>query len=147
MLIIMAKLREFSESLPMLLLKAREQALRRFRPLLCDRGLTEQQWRVLRALQDIGPLTAAQLSKECGILAPSMTRIVRRLTDGKLVNTKRSKADQREVEISIAARGASVLESLGPRVEEQYAFIRDQLNPSEYMALTRALKRLIAIEE
>ena len=43
-------MRPFSASLPMALLLARESTMRRFRPLLAEHGLTEQQWRVLRAL-------------------------------------------------------------------------------------------------
>jgi homoprotocatechuate degradation regulator HpaR len=143
----MAKLRKFSESLPMLLLKAREQAMVHFRPMLRPHGLTEQQWRVLRALQDLGPLTAARLSKECAILAPSMTRIVRRLADAQLITTERSTLDQREVVVNITASGTELMRSLGPGIEEQYALIRDQLSASEYAALTRALKRLIAIDD
>ena len=43
-------LRDFQHSLPMELLKAREAAMARFRPMLRSHGLTEQQWRVIRAL-------------------------------------------------------------------------------------------------
>ncbi|MCP4224610.1 MAG: homoprotocatechuate degradation operon regulator HpaR, partial [Actinomycetia bacterium] len=43
-------IRPFTESLPMALLQARESAMRLFRPLLAEHDLTEQQWRVLRAL-------------------------------------------------------------------------------------------------
>jgi DNA-binding MarR family transcriptional regulator len=43
-------MREFSRSLPMSLLRAREAVMRQFRPSLREHGLTEQQWRILRAL-------------------------------------------------------------------------------------------------
>ena len=43
-------MREFSRSLPMSLLRAREAVMRQFRPSLRSHGLTEQQWRILRAL-------------------------------------------------------------------------------------------------
>src|SRR6266849_5130597 len=46
-------MREFSRSLPMSLLRAREAVMRHFRPSLRDHGLTEQQWRILRALASI----------------------------------------------------------------------------------------------
>ena len=45
-----APMREFSRSLPMSLLRAREAVMRQFRPSLREHGLTEQQWRILRAL-------------------------------------------------------------------------------------------------
>ncbi|HMB72536.1 MAG TPA: homoprotocatechuate degradation operon regulator HpaR [Gammaproteobacteria bacterium] len=142
----MTELRKFGESLPMLLLKARETAMVRFRPLLQEYGITEQQWRVLRALEDRGPLTATSLSKECAILAPSMTRIIRRLVEFQLVTAERSSSDHREIEVRIAARGSCIVADLGPDMEEQYAAIRDLLHPDEYAALTRTLKRLIAID-
>ena len=45
-------MRTFSQSLPMALLRAREAVMRRFRPGLRCHGVTEQQWRVLRALAE-----------------------------------------------------------------------------------------------
>ena len=46
-------------NLPMLLLRAREKMMERFRPLITSHGLTEQQWRVIRALNESGPLEPA----------------------------------------------------------------------------------------
>src|ERR1043166_1624554 len=43
-------MRDFGRSLPMSLLRAREAVMRQFRPSLRSHGLTEQQWRILRAL-------------------------------------------------------------------------------------------------
>ena len=45
-----AVIRSFDKSLPMALLRTREAAMQHFRPLLAEHDLTEQQWRVLRAL-------------------------------------------------------------------------------------------------
>jgi homoprotocatechuate degradation regulator HpaR len=103
----MTRIRRFSESLPMLLLRARETAMARFRPILHQHGITEQQWRALRALDDLGELTAAGLAQECSILAPSMTRILRKLGQLELVDANRSENDQRELKVSISAATAS----------------------------------------
>ena len=43
-------MRDIELSLPLQLLKAREAAMARFRPMLRSHGLTEQQWRVIRVL-------------------------------------------------------------------------------------------------
>ena len=43
-------MRAFSRSLPMQLLRAREAVMQRFRPMLHQHGVTEQQWRVIRVL-------------------------------------------------------------------------------------------------
>ena len=70
-------MRDFKHSLPMELLKAREAAMARFRPMLRNHGLTEQQWRVIRALSEYGKIDASELARRSFLLAPSLTRILR----------------------------------------------------------------------
>ena len=67
-------MRPFSASLPMALLLAREATMRRFRPSLAEHGLTEQQWRVLRALASADqPIEVSVLAERTALLAPSVT--------------------------------------------------------------------------
>jgi hypothetical protein len=56
-------MRKFDQSLPMALLRARETAMSFFRPMLHGHGLTEQQWRVIRVLQEYGDLEFHELSR------------------------------------------------------------------------------------
>lgn len=141
----MAPLQRFSETLPMLLLRARETAMARFRPILNRHGVTEQQWRALRTLRDLGQLTASGLARECSILAPSMTRILRKLVAEGLVTTSRSPDDQRELRVEISARGSALVESVAPYVEREYDLIRAQLNPQRLARLQDDLKQLIEV--
>jgi len=143
----MKALRRFSESLPMLLLRARETAMARFRPVLHAHGVTEHQWRVLRALHDLGELSATGLAVECAILAPSMTRILRNLSERGLVLVHRSKSDGRELRVKISAKGKRLVRTVGPLVEKEYAKIREQLRPARLEALYRDLRHLIEIRE
>ena len=129
----------------MLLLRARETAMARFRPILHEQGLTEQQWRVMRALDDLGPMTAAGVAAECSILAPSMTRILRKLSESKLISTNRSKNDQREMVVRMTPKGKRLVDVIGPKVELEYARIREQLEPANLASLTTELKRLIEL--
>lgn len=141
----MRKIRRFSESLPMLLLRAREVTMARFRPVLHEHGLTEQQWRALRALDDLGELTAAGLAAECSILAPSMTRILRLLSDQGWILTSRSKHDHRELKVRISAKGKRVVARVGPRIEQEYSQLREQLHPERLTALYADLHNLIEL--
>jgi homoprotocatechuate degradation regulator HpaR len=140
----MARIRRFSESLPMLLLRAREVAMGHFRPILNSHGITEQQWRALRALDELGELTAAGLAEECALLAPSMTRIIRHLGREGLVLVGRSRRDQRELRLRISAKGKRLVARIGPEIETAYAAIRQQLQPEHMNALFRELKRFAA---
>ena len=56
-------MREFSRSLPMSLLRAREAVMRQFRPSLRHHGLTEQQWRILRALAAVETIEVTELAR------------------------------------------------------------------------------------
>jgi homoprotocatechuate degradation regulator HpaR len=141
----MVRLRRFSESLPMLLLRARETAMARFRPILKQHGVTEQQWRALRVLNDLGELTAAGLARECAILAPSMTRILRRLTADELVTAQRSRDDQRELRVEISPRGKRLVAAVAPQIEAEYDRIREQLNPERLESLQLGLQALIEL--
>lgn len=139
----MTRIRRFSDSLPILLLRARETAMSHFRPILNAHGVTEQQWRALRALDELGELTASGLAAECAILAPSMTRIIRRLAADGLVLANRARDDQRELRLRISARGKRLVASIGPEVEQAYGRLRDCMQPEHWAALHRELERFV----
>jgi len=128
----------------MLLLRAREVAMSHFRPILQANGLTEQQWRALRALDELGELTATGLAAECAILAPSMTRIIRRLVRDGYVLSRRARNDQRELRLRISASGKRLVDQVGPEIEAAYAEIRELMQPAHLSALYRELKRFSA---
>ena len=69
-------MRPFSASLPMALLRSREAVMRLFRPGLRKHGVTEQQWRILRALAHSGPMEVTALAEATFLLAPSLSRIL-----------------------------------------------------------------------
>src|SRR3954467_14591331 len=69
-------MRDFSRSLPMSLLRAREAVMRQFRPSLREHGLTEQQWRILRALAAIDSIEVTELARTAFVLGPSLSHIL-----------------------------------------------------------------------
>lgn len=129
----------------MMLLRARETAMARFRPILHAHAITEQQWRALRALEDLGELSAAGLAAECSILAPSMTRILRKLTEQELVTVTKSPRDQRELKVRISEKGRKLVDEVGPQIESEYVALRDQLSSERLSALYRELNHLIEL--
>ncbi|MDH3350607.1 MAG: homoprotocatechuate degradation operon regulator HpaR [Gammaproteobacteria bacterium] len=126
-------LRDFRHSLPMELLRAREAAMARFRPMLREHGLTEQQWRVIRALADGDRLDASELARRSYLLAPSLTRILQFLEKEGLVKRSSDSRDQRRSVLALTAKGRRVFNRVGPDSEIRYAeieaqFGRDRLN-------------------
>ncbi len=116
-------MREFSRSLPMSLLRAREAVMRHFRPSLRDHGLTEQQWRILRALASVDTIEVTELARVAFLLGPSLSRILRDLEARHLIERRVAKADQRRGVVSISAKGLKLIETVAPSSEAIYAAI------------------------
>ena len=78
-------IRGFDRSLPMALMRAREAVMRHFRPSLAEHDLTEQQWRVLRALEDADTaLSVGELAERTYLLGPSLSRMLALLDDREI---------------------------------------------------------------
>jgi homoprotocatechuate degradation regulator HpaR len=114
-------MRDFSRSLPMSLLRAREAVMRQFRPALRQHGLTEQQWRILRALASIDAIEVTELARVAFLLGPSLSRILRDLEARHLIERRTAKADLRRGVVSISAKGLKLIEAVAPSSEAIYA--------------------------
>src|SRR5581483_3979817 len=114
-------MRDFSRSLPMALLRAREAVMKQFRPSLRRHGLTEQQWRILRALAAIDAIEVTELARVAFLLGPSLSRILRDLEARQLIERKVAQADLRRGVVSISAKGLKLIEAVAPTSEAIYA--------------------------
>jgi len=116
-------MRDFSRSLPMSLLRAREAVMRQFRPSLRHHGLTEQQWRILRALAAVETIEVTELARTAFLLGPSLSRILRDLEARHLIERRVAEADQRRAVVSISGKGLKLIEAVAPSSEAIYAAI------------------------
>jgi homoprotocatechuate degradation regulator HpaR len=110
----------FNKTLPMLLLAAREAVTQRFRGLNQTYALTEQQWRVLRALAEVESLEIHALSAMCRIHAASLSRILPKLDEVGLIARSAKAADQRCVIVSLTPRGHQLIQDNAPRSSRVY---------------------------
>ncbi len=137
-------IREFERSLPMALMRAREAVMGRFRPILGHHGLTEQQWRVLRALADAGgPRSVGTLAEETFLLGPSLSRMLATLDDRGLVARHPAGDDARRIEVEITAAGRALVAEIAPASEEEYARLESSLPAGDLDALYDLLARLV----
>jgi len=137
-------MREFSRSLPMSLLRAREAVMRQFRPSLRDHGLTEQQWRILRALASVDTIEVTELANVAFLLGPSLSRILRDLETRELIERRVVKADQRRGLVSISAKGVKLMETVAPSSEAIYAAINRRYGARKLAELQQMLQVLEA---
>lgn len=110
-----------------------------FRPLLRSYGLTEQQWRVLRALSEVDRLDAGKLAERSFLLAPSLTRILQNLEQQGLVTRTADKSDQRRSVVALAKKGRQLFERVAPESEAMYARIESEFGVDRLASLYEIL--------
>jgi homoprotocatechuate degradation regulator HpaR len=135
-------MREFSRSLPMSLLRAREAVMRQFRPSLRNHGLTEQQWRILRALTAVDTIEVTELARVAFLLGPSLSRILRDLEARDLIERRTAEADLRRGVVSISPKGLKLIEAVAPTSEAIYAEITSRYGARKLAELQDMLAEL-----
>lgn len=135
-------MREFSRSLPMALLRAREAVMRHFRASLRKHGLTEQQWRILRALGGVEAIEVTELARLAYLLGPSLSRILRDLEQRGLIERRSVKTDLRRGLVSISAEGLRLIEAVAPSSEAIYAEMTRRFGAERLAALHEMLSAL-----
>jgi homoprotocatechuate degradation regulator HpaR len=132
-------LRDFSRSLPMLLLQSHQAVMAEFRPILREHGITETQWRVLRALTTADSLRVSQIGALTLISGPSLTRILKGLEARGLIARKAEAGDQRASLISIRPAGSQLIRTVAPHSERRYHAICERIGQRDIDELYRIL--------
>jgi homoprotocatechuate degradation regulator HpaR len=101
--------RKIHRSLPIALLRARETVMGPFRDMLASSGVNEQKWRVLRVLQEKGPLELTQVAAEAVLLLSSLTRMVGPMVDEGLVTRVTPPQDRRKSILAITEAGLALV--------------------------------------
>lgn len=139
-------LRAFEQSLPMALLRAREAAMRQFRPILKKQDLTDQQWRVLRALTtENRPMTVGELVSATFLLGPSLTRILGKLVERGLIDRTVPEHDHRQGVISLTTAGIDMVARVAPHSEAAYGALEEHFGPEKMIELMELLHELAAL--
>lgn len=137
-----APMRDFSQSLPMTLLRAREAVMRHFRPPLREHGLTEQQWRILRAIAAHDGIDVTELARTAFVLGPSLSRILRDLQARKLIERRVVQDDMRRSKVSISAKGLRLIAAVAPTSEDIYAEFSRRYGSAKLAELQNMLAQL-----
>ncbi|MDW4496958.1 homoprotocatechuate degradation operon regulator HpaR [Sulfitobacter sp. D35] len=98
-----------ASALPIALLRAREAVSAPLRDMLQDSGLSEQKWRVLRVLEDCGPMEQTALARGAGLLLSSLTRILNALEHEGLVARESVPHDRRRTVAKLTDQGLETL--------------------------------------
>jgi homoprotocatechuate degradation regulator HpaR len=135
-------MRDLSDSLPMALLRARESVMRLFRPGLRRNGVTEQQWRVLRALAHAGPLQVTELARTSLLPAPSLSRILQDMEMRQLIRRRQKASDLRRYVVTLKWKGLEMINTQAPYSERVYQQIAMRIGAGRLRRLFTLLHEL-----
>jgi homoprotocatechuate degradation regulator HpaR len=116
--------------------------MRQFRPSLRNHGLTEQQWRILRALTAVDTIEVTELARVAFLLGPSLSRILRDLEARDLIERRTAEADLRRGVVSISPKGLKLIEAVAPTSEAIYAEITSRYGTRKLAELQDMLGEL-----
>ena len=126
----------------MALLRTREAVMCLFRPGLRSSGVTEQQWRILRALAHVGPMEVTELAEATFLLGPSLSRILPDMEKRQLVSRKQVDSDLRRSVVSLEPKGLRLISSHAPDSEKIYAQIAERFGVERVTQLFTLLQEL-----
>ncbi len=114
------------------------------RPMLREAGVTEQQWRVLRVINDSEPIDATALADAALLFGPSVTRILKELTDRGLIIRDTDARDRRRSIVTLTPAGRKLIEHTASRTVRELDRYAERFGPERLEALKDELRALIA---
>jgi len=131
-------------NLPHLLLIAREALLEHFRPTLRKHGVTEQQWRIVRVLSEVGALPLKEIVERCQIFGSSLTGIVDRMEVLDYVRREPHPEDGRITLITLTAKARTLVATMQPLIDATYAQLEKQIGQARMESLFALLDETLA---
>lgn len=131
-----------ARSLPIALLRAREKVMGQIRVMLAGAGVTEAQWRVLRVLDESGPMTLSGVAGAACLQAPSATRIIQALVGKGMVARLQDAGDRRRQVVSLRPAGRAVIRANVAQSRRIAQEVERRLGAARHAALLDLLEAL-----
>ena len=136
------RFRETRRSLPIALLRARERVMTPIRAMLAESPLNEQKWRVMRVIDESGPMEQTAIAQAACLLLPSLTRILQTLEADALLTRRPHPTDRRKVVVELTDRGRALIASYAERSRAILDLIEAELGAEKLETLLGLLDEL-----
>ncbi len=110
--------------------------------MLQAHGVTEQQWRILRALLEDASLEPRQLCEKCLISSPSIAGVLMRMEEAGLIAKERMDHDHRRVNVTLTVRAKKLCKKLAPVIDAKYEEIEALIGVKQLQSFYDALDDL-----
>ena len=135
-------IRSLEDSLPIQLLKVHDLVMAYFRPMLHRFGMTDQQWRVLRAVAS-GINDFAELAQATHIQPASLSRMLITLQNRGWTTRAISNRDRRQRTVTMTTDGWALFQEASHETEAIYARLEADLS-ANYAELLAQLRIAVA---
>jgi len=135
-------LRQTRRSLPIALLRARETVMEPVREMLANSQISEQKWRILRVVEESGPVEQTVIAEHACLLLPSLTRILRALETENLLTRAASQQDRRKTMVSISEKGRELIARHAAESNAIFATLEAQFGTKKLNTLLDLLEDL-----
>lgn len=130
-------------SLPIALLRAREQVMVPIRSMLAQSGVTEQKWRVLRVLEELGEVEPTLIASEACLHLPSLSRILKSMEADGLIQRKEDLEDRRKTMVGISKVGRAILTKHAQQSAEIFAQLEARMGKEKLETILDLLEELL----
>lgn len=130
------------QSLPILLLRARETVMAPIRAMLSDTEVNEQQWRILRVLFEHGPQDASTVAERASLQFPSLTRMASPMREAGLITQRQDPKDRRRQVLALTRDGQKIIDDNLEQALSIGESFRRQLGEERYDLLLGLLRDL-----
>lgn len=125
-----------------LLARVGTESRRRWAHTLVDLELTPHHYSALMALDQLGAMSQAQLSRHVGIDPRNAVPVIRQLEARGLVEREPDPLNRRRHSVSLSASGSTAVLALGHRADEAERVLLDPLTARERIVLHHVLTKL-----
>ncbi|MCW8889186.1 MAG: MarR family transcriptional regulator [Sedimenticola sp.] len=108
-------------------------------------GLTIPQVMILRAIETLGDVTVRCISDDVSLSQATVTTILNRLEDRKLIERVRSQSDRRVINARLTAKGRETLKSSPALLHEQFIERFSALDDWEKTQMLSSLQRIASM--
>lgn len=133
-------------NLPQLLLRAREEMLQHFRPIITHFGMTEPQWRIIRAVNEHQKLEPREICVICQILSSSLPGVLVRMEELGLIFRNRMPKDHRRIIVRLTPKSEKIVAGIAPLIERQYALLEQRYGVERISRLYAMVDDILSIE-
>lgn len=132
-------IRPLESSLPIQLLKVHDLVMGYFKPMLNRFGMTDQQWRVLRAIA-AGVTDFGELAEATHIQAASLSRMLITLQERGWTSREIAQNDRRQRTVTMTEEGWKLFHAAAAETETIYGKLEADLGDS-YANILKSLKQ------